>query len=83
MNAQCVSVHTIALVCSPKIGNDWQHRKGLNKLTKISYPVKILEQYYTMGAIIKAGSFKDPYLHGLSAINLRVLSSCSPQYWPE
>ena len=39
-NAQCV--HTIALVCSPKIGNDRQPWKPWNKLTMISYPEKIL-----------------------------------------
>ena len=52
MNAQCVPVHTIALVGSPKIGNDWQHWKPLNKFTKISYSVRIWEQCNTMGAII-------------------------------
>ena len=48
-NAQCV--HTIALVCSPKIGNDRQPLKPLSKLTKISYPVKI------WGAIKYHGSY--------------------------
>ena len=75
MNAQCVPLNTIALV-----GNDWQHWKPLNKFTKISHPVKISEQCNSMGAIIEAGSFKDPYFHGLSAINLRVLSLCFPRH---
>ena len=33
-NAHCV--HTIALVCSPKIGTDQKPWKPINKLTKIS-----------------------------------------------
>ena len=33
-NAQCV--HTIALVCSRKIGNDLKPWKPINKLTKTS-----------------------------------------------
>ena len=69
------TVHTIALVRSAKISNDWQHWKPLNKFTKISYLVQIWEQCNTMGAIIYAGSFMDPYLHGFTAINLKVLSS--------
>ena len=52
MNAQCVPVYTIALVCSPKKGNDWQHWKPLNKFTKIFYLLEIWEQCNTMGAII-------------------------------
>ena len=48
MNAQYVPVHTNALVCSPRIGNDWQHWKPM--FTKISYQVKIWEQCNTMGA---------------------------------
>ena len=45
-------MRTIALVCSPKIGNDRQPWKLLVKLTKISYPVKIWERFNIMGAII-------------------------------
>ena len=52
MNARCVPVHTIALVCCPKIGNDWQLWKPLNKFAKISYAVKIWEQCNTIGALI-------------------------------
>ena len=48
-NAQCL--HIIALVCSPKIGNDRQPLKPFNKLSKISFPVKIWEQFNTMGAL--------------------------------
>ena len=48
-NAQCV--HTIALVCSPKIGNDRQLCKALNKLAKISYPEKIWERFNTIGSL--------------------------------
>ena len=75
-NAQCV--HTIASVCSPKIGNDWQPWNLLNKLTKISCQVQIWEQFITMGAIIYSREFieYDKYLNCFYAINLRVLCSC-------
>ena len=52
MNAQCVAGHTIALVCSSKIGNDWQHWKPLKYSQRLSYPMKSWEQCNTMGAII-------------------------------
>ena len=45
-NAQCV--HTIALVCSPKIGIDMQPWTPLNKLTKLFYPVKVWERSNTI-----------------------------------
>ena len=66
------TVHTIALFRSAKISNDWQHWKPFNKFTKISYLVQIWAQCNTMGAIIYAGSFMYPYLHGFTAINLRL-----------
>ena len=60
MNAQCVPVDTIALVCSPKVGNDWRHLKPLNKFIKISYPVKIWEQCNTMELQLKQGVLRIP-----------------------
>ena len=44
-------------VCSPKIGNDRQPWKPFNKLTKISYPVKIWERLNTTGATIYSKEF--------------------------
>ena len=53
-----MSTHnTIALVCSPNIGNDWQPWKPLIKLTEITYPVKIWEQFDAMRAIICSREF--------------------------
>ena len=71
-----------ALVCSPMISNDWQPWKPSNKLTKISYPVKIWERFNTMGAIIYSGEFIGS-LFEFYAINLSVLCSCFAQYLPE
>ena len=48
-NAQCV--HTIALVCSPKIGNNWKPWKPINKLTKT------WERFNAMGAMIYSWEF--------------------------
>ena len=81
--SQCV--HTIALVCSPKIGNDRQPWKALNKLTKISYPVKIWELFINkMRSIIYSRVFIGSLFELSPWINLSVLcSSCFAQYLPE
>ena len=45
------------LICSPKINNDRQPWKPLNKLTMISYPVKIWDRFSVTGAIISVREF--------------------------
>ena len=70
------TLNTIALVCSPNIGNDRQPWKQLIELKKITYPVKTLEQFNAMRAIIYSREFIG-YIFELSyVINLGIACSC-------